>query len=82
MNPPMKFFEHLNLLRQMHQLIRLKATGTPRDFAKRVKMPESTFFRRLDDLKSLGGEIYYNPERHHYEYLNDSDKTVESYLKF
>ncbi len=72
----MSFFNHIYLLERVHQFIKNKATGKPKDFALRLNISERTLYRVLEELKDRGAIIAYNQERSTYYYLN----TVE--LKF
>lgn len=55
----MTFHEQLQRLKRIDQLIRLKATGTANDLAKRLDISRSSVFRLLDDLKGFGAPIIY-----------------------
>jgi DNA-binding MurR/RpiR family transcriptional regulator len=64
----MNLQEQINLVKRVHQLIRLKATGTPKDFARRLEMSESTLYRVIDEMKTLGFPIVYSKVRQSYYY--------------
>jgi DNA-binding IclR family transcriptional regulator len=64
----MKLQEQLNLLERVHQLVRLKATGAPKDLAHRLGLSESTLYRLLDEMKSMGFPITYDKARQSYCY--------------
>ncbi len=64
----MKAFDILSRLQRMDQLIRLKATGNPKEFAARLGISESLLYYNLDLLKSMGGPIRYCKEKGRYEY--------------
>ncbi len=55
----MTFEEQINLIEQMHQLIRLKATGTPEQFANKLGYSERQVFRLINAMKSKGFPIIY-----------------------
>ena len=65
----MKAIDTFQLLEQMDQLIRLKATGTPKEFASRPGISKSTLYNYLDLLKILGGPVQYNQEVSSFEYI-------------
>lgn len=55
----MKLMDQLHLLGRLDQLIRLKATGTPRQLAKRLGVSERQTFRLIGELKGYGFPIEY-----------------------
>ena len=55
----MSFIDHLDLLRRMDQLIRRKATGSPRAFAQRLDLSKASLYRHLDLLAELGASVVY-----------------------
>ena len=66
----MTFIEHLQLLQRMDELIRRKATGKCREFARRLRISLATLFRRMDELRTLGAEIDFCQTRQSYHYIN------------
>ncbi|MFN0033614.1 MAG: hypothetical protein ACKVUS_01020 [Saprospiraceae bacterium] len=64
----MKAMHIIHRLEQMDQLIRLKATGSPKQFAALIRCSESTMYNYLDMLKEMGGPIQYNKALRAYEY--------------
>lgn len=64
----MKTLEILTRLQKMDQLIRLKATGKPNEFARRIGISQSMLYNYLNLLKSLGASIHYSRSRNSYEY--------------
>ena len=64
----MKAFDYLQRLQQMDQLIRLKATGSPRVFASRLGISKSSLYNHLDLLRMLGGPVKYNQQLSSFEY--------------
>ncbi|TLX76137.1 hypothetical protein E9993_07960 [Labilibacter sediminis] len=63
----MKLIEQLERLERMDQLIRLKATGTPKGLAQKMRISESTLYELLNTAKELGANIKYC--RTHQSYL-------------
>ncbi len=53
---------------RLDQLIRLKATGTPKELARKFETTERTIFRMINELKEIGCPVYYNRERESYCY--------------
>lgn len=55
-------------LEKINTLIRLKATGTPKDLAKKLNTTKRTVFRIIKQLKEMGCPIYYDKQRGSYCY--------------
>jgi len=55
MNP----FERLVRLVDVHQLIKQKKTGSPIDFAKKLRMSRSHFYNIKEELEDYGAIIKY-----------------------
>jgi hypothetical protein len=72
----MKLFKEINLLERIDQFIRLKATGTPLQFAERLGISERELYRIIADLRSNDIKIAYCKLRCSYYYEN------ETFLKF
>jgi predicted DNA-binding transcriptional regulator YafY len=64
----MNLQEQINLLRRVDQLIRLKATGTPKGLAQRLGMSESTLYRVIDEMKCMDFPIAYDKQQQSYYY--------------
>ncbi len=64
----MNFAEKIKKMEQMDQLIRLKATGNPKSFAKKLDVSESSLFELLKQIKEFGAECYFNRSSKSYEY--------------
>ena len=47
-------------LERVDRLIRLKATGSPKQLAKRLDVSEATVFRLIDTMKILNAPISYD----------------------
>ncbi|MBL7803772.1 MAG: HTH domain-containing protein [Saprospiraceae bacterium] len=69
----MTFFDHVNRIKRLHNLIRMKSTGSPKDLADRMAVSRSTLFRHLDDLRSMGAPIAYEKDRQTYYYEEPFD---------
>ena len=65
----MTFYERLQKLEQMDALIQRKGTGTPEQFAKRLNLTRSTFYRHLEQLSiQKEKKISYCTKRQTYYY--------------
>ena len=67
----MNLLQKIRQIERVDQLIRLKATGTPKDFAKRLNVSKSTLYNILEFIKNQGVEIYYCPNRQSFCYKTD-----------
>jgi hypothetical protein len=73
----MKIFEDINLLEQLDQLIRLKATGTPLSLGERLGLSKRQIYRYIAGMKeAMGLKIGYSKKRGSYYYKQ------ETFLKF
>ncbi len=64
----MTFVEHFRLMQRIHNLIRTKSTGSPKELAERLEISRSALFRYMEDLKTLGATIQYCRFRQSYYY--------------
>jgi predicted DNA-binding transcriptional regulator YafY len=69
---------HFNRLEHLDYLIRLKATGSPDNLAKKLSLSVRTVFGYIDILKSLGAPIAYNKAKETYYYTESGS----FYFKF
>nr|WP_321354503.1 hypothetical protein [uncultured Draconibacterium sp.] len=64
----MSFLEQLERLEHMHQLIKMRATGTPKEFADKIRVSERTIYELLNIARDLGADIEFNRYYHSYIY--------------
>jgi predicted DNA-binding transcriptional regulator YafY len=76
---------YLNRIQKIDYLIRIKATGSPRQFARKLSISPSTLFKYLGDMKSLGAPITFCHHRSTYLYEREGtfdfkfqEKTIEA----
>lgn len=67
----MRFIEKTRMLEQVDQLIRMKATGSARQLASRLKVSKSTVYEIIELMKLMGAEIDYCSKRCSYYYLTE-----------
>ncbi len=72
--------EQLHKLERIHTLIRLKATGTPKDFAKRLGVSKRTLERLLQQMREQGFPITYDTARQSYFYHNEVKFSFQLYI--
>lgn len=66
----MKLLDQIRNLERIDQLIRLKATGTPTELAKKLKVSERTVYYFLNTLRDFGIDIIYC--KHHQSYCYET----------
>lgn len=64
----MRFLEKLSVIERVDQLIKMKATGSARDLAKRLNLSKSTVYELLDVMRAMGAEITYCTSHQSYYY--------------
>jgi transcriptional antiterminator len=64
----MKLHDCLEKMKYLDTLIRKQGTGTPKEFAKKLKVSEATLHNYLGYLKDLGASIVYCAHRKSYYY--------------
>lgn len=67
----MNLLHQIKRIERIDQLIRMKATGSPKELAKRLEISRSTLYNILDFMKTQGVEIYYCAERQSFCYKKD-----------
>lgn len=58
-------------LERVDRLIRLKATGSPKDLADKLCISERHVYRIINQLKDIGCPVYFNKERGSYCYSDE-----------
>lgn len=66
----MTFFEHIHAFDRLHDLIRLRATGTPTQLAAKFKVSVGSIKNMITTLRNEGFPIAYSreDETYYYEY--------------
>ena len=72
-----QFTKHSNRMKHADRLIRLKATGSPKEFAKRLNISESHLYNVLDELRLLGTPLSYDKIRLSYFYTRPVQLRIE-----
>jgi predicted DNA-binding transcriptional regulator YafY len=63
--PTHRFIERLQ---SIDYYIRTKSTGTPKEFAEKLRVSERQLYKYLKNLKELGAPIKYNKNSRSYYY--------------
>ena len=58
-------------LESVHNAIKNKITGTPKQIAKKLEISRACLYNYIDDLKSIGAEVEYNRSSQHFFYKNE-----------
>lgn len=66
----------INRLQRIDRLIRMKATGTPAQFADKLEISRSTLLEHIRDIKLMGGNIAYCRNRQSYYYEEDCSLSI------
>ena len=69
----MKFFDRIEKLQRMDDLIRHKATGPPSSFARKLRISERTLYNYLEVFRAAGCTLHYNKFKETYEYLAENE---------
>jgi hypothetical protein len=64
----MNFYDKSHLILRLDQMIRLRFRGNADSLSRRLGVSRSTFFRLLDDMKSLEAPIEYDETGQFYYY--------------
>ena len=67
----MSLIKYVHRINRMDNLISLRATGTPDEFADKLSIRRSTLFKNLQELRELGLAIKYSPGRRSYFYTDN-----------
>ncbi|QEC52448.1 HTH domain-containing protein [Anseongella ginsenosidimutans] len=62
-------FTHFNRLEYLDSLVRKKATGSPEELAKKLRISVRSVHVWIDKLKDMGAPIAYDKQRRTYCYL-------------
>ena len=68
-----KILKQIALIERIDQLIRLKATGTPKTITRRLDLSESSFYRLIDTIKEMGAPVEFSLKDQSYIYSDDVD---------
>lgn len=63
--------KQLEMIERIDQLTRLQATGTPEEFASRLRISKTKLYRILDIMKKLNAPIEYDISIQSYVYVED-----------
>ena len=64
----MAIFNYLDRIKRIDQLVKMQATGTPKDLAAKLKISKSTVFEYINVMKAMNAPIEYNSYTETYYY--------------
>jgi transcriptional antiterminator len=67
----MSLITQIRRIERVDQLIRLKATGTATELAKRIGTSKRTVYNIIEFMENEGADIYYNSEKKSFCYKKD-----------
>jgi hypothetical protein len=70
-----------DFLERVDQLIRLKATGSPDEFAEKLEISVRKVYRLMSDLKEMGCPIVYDSCAGSYKYEIDGSFKIKFFPK-
>jgi len=76
-----KLLQQIELIERIDQLIRLKATGTPKNFARRLSISDASLYRLIDTLKEMGAPIEFSVVYQSYIYSSEVNFMCGFFLK-
>lgn len=66
----MKLLEQMARINRLHELIKHRRTGTPRQLAVRLRISEARLYQIIDELKAHNAPIMYCRQRRCYYYAH------------
>jgi hypothetical protein len=73
----MGLLKYVSRMQRMDRLIRMKATGSPEEFAEKLNLSRSMLMENLVEMKALGAPISYCKYRRSYYYKTDVDLVIK-----
>lgn len=72
----MKNLKQIQQLKRLHKMIKLEATGNPREMAQRMHISERQLYNLLDQLRDMEAPICFNRRANTYLYTGEFDLLV------
>lgn len=76
-----KLIQQIELIERIDQLIRLKATGSPKEFANNMNISKASLYRLLETMKELGAPIEYSITTQSFVYVDHVNFLCGFYFK-
>lgn len=72
----MNNLKHIQQLHRLHGMIKLQATGSPREMARRMHISERQLYHLLEQLRDMEAPIRFNRRANTYLYTGDFELLV------
>ena len=69
----MTLIEKIHRINRLHDLIKRKATGTPKELARKFEVSERCAYRMIEELRSMNLDIVYCRSINSYKYKTQVD---------
>ena len=69
----MILLKELELLQKVNKLISQECTGTPKEFARKLRISQRRFFVIIDEMKDMGAPIEYSRISRTYYYSKECE---------
>ena len=66
-----KLLQQVELIERIDRLIRLKSTGTPKKFAKRLNISEASLYRLIETIKGMDAPVEFSVRYQSYVYSDE-----------
>jgi len=76
-----KLIKQINLIERIDQLVRMNATGRPKQLSERLNISEATLFRIIDAMKELNAPLHYDFAVGSYVYEEETQFKCGFYTK-
>lgn len=72
----MNEIKYLERLKRINEIIKSKSSGTPKEFAQKLKISESYLYRCINEMKEMGVPVNYDRNLRHYYYTKEFDLKI------
>lgn len=76
-----KLIQQIELIERIDQLIRMKATGCPKEFANDMNISKASLYRLIETMKELGAPIEYSIIKQSFVYVDHVNFICGFYFK-
>jgi len=76
-----KLLQQIELIERIDQLIRMKATGSPKEFANNVNISKASLYRLIETMRELGAPIEYSITKQSFVYADHVNFLCGFYFK-
>jgi biotin operon repressor len=73
---PMSAIKYINKILRINTLVKLRATGSPRELADKLGMSERSVYEYISNMKELGAPIAFSYSHNSYIYYKEGDLVI------